>query len=84
MKQFIAFIALFSLTSCFAKDPKFHFKDCIKFNSGFYSGCSGIVEEYADGSYRVKLYGCQGDDFFVDASHESRMELFAGCKNENR
>jgi hypothetical protein len=79
MKKLIFLLTFLSLT-CLAKEPKFHYKDCVRINHGFYFGCSGTVEDYMGiDAYQVQLYGCQGHDLLT-TFYESDMELSAGCK----
>ena len=84
MNKFILFLLLLSLIA-FAKEPKFHFKDCVITTSGFYRGCKGEVESLNpnygsnEDTYDVRIDSCRGDNSTSDrvTLKESELEL---CK----
>lgn len=81
MKKLI--FVLFLSLSCSASEPKFHFKDCVKVNKGFYRDCKGTVEELIttmgpDVLYTVNVEDCKGSGFYNNFSEED-LTLSTGC-----
>jgi len=57
-------LLLLSIANAQAAEPRFHFKDCVTINQGFYKGCKGIVRDIgpSETSYEVDVE-CKGDRF---------------------
>ena len=68
MKTLI-FLMMFISVSGSAKEPDFHFMDCIQVIHGFYSGCKGRVKSVKEGTFEPDLS-------FYDVSGTCKEELF--------
>lgn len=77
MKNFIFVLILLS-TGSFAKEPKFHYGDCVIVNKGFYKDCKGTVEDFGGiMTYGVEL-NCRSTGFYKDFD-EDDLDPSTGC-----
>ena len=72
------FIFVFLSLSCFASEPKYHFKDCVEVVGGFYGGCKGTVQEYTGLHYGVGI-DCKNEEFYGYFKEED-LKSSTGCK----
>lgn len=81
MNKLILFL-LFVSVIAFAREPKFHYKDCVVVKSGFYRNCEGIVDSVFQSDnediYYVDLDSCNGNStIHSDNFKESQLDF---CK----
>jgi len=68
----ITFLLFLSTINAHADESKFHFKDCVTVNQGFYKDCRGEVRDILpsgtkgdETSYEVDV-NCKGDRLYQD------------------
>jgi hypothetical protein len=87
MKKLMLLLLLLSIPAQ-ATEPKFHFKDCVSIQSGFYKGCHGLVQailHQADVLLTHDIYDvnvvCKSESIF-QTFKESELKLSPGSCGE--
>ena len=79
MNKLILFLVFLPLISI-AKEPKYHYKDCVKVTSGFYKGCRGYTESYIEPDTYIVTADCGAMESVDITINEKQLEPNKSCR----